>query len=230
MLEIHIFNDKQCIQITDLDLHTLQRQGMLCSAREGLRFYIYSFNPLVSFNSHYKPLKTVWPWSSWTCISPAFVNSVAPDQLASSSGSALFVITYVFVSTTWIYWLTFRSGRGILIYSAWQGHFSPLLRWWWSCVSTTPNINVRILEVVMVFRFYGPFSNISVTYIVLALLPFSCIDTDLIFTDLPCIYGTAPPPPPPPCPILCQTQNVTDSLLLKSILGRYQPDRIKAKC
>ena len=39
------------------------------------------------------------PWSCWTRICPAFVNSVDPDQLASEEanwyGSALFVIKYV---------------------------------------------------------------------------------------------------------------------------------------
>ena len=41
-----------------------------------------------------------WTWACWTRICPAFANSVAPDQLASSkasrSGSALFVFQYVF--------------------------------------------------------------------------------------------------------------------------------------
>ena len=60
---------------------------------------------------------------------PVWANSVDPDQLASEeanwSGSALFVIKYVnSYKKTWIKksdWLEIRSGRGILIYSVWQG-------------------------------------------------------------------------------------------------------------
>ena len=42
LIEIHIFNDKQCRsrsvqKPTDLDLHCLPRQGMTCSVREGLK-------------------------------------------------------------------------------------------------------------------------------------------------------------------------------------------------
>ena len=60
-----------------------------------------------------------------TC--PVLANSVDPDQLASEeanwSGSALFVIQHVNFyqkpgSSNLIGWET-RSGRGILIYSAW---------------------------------------------------------------------------------------------------------------
>ena len=46
LIGIHIFNDKLCrsrsvgFQPTDLDLHCLLRQGMSCSAREGLRAMI----------------------------------------------------------------------------------------------------------------------------------------------------------------------------------------------
>ena len=61
--------------------------------------------------------------------SPAFENSVDPDELASEeaswSGSSLFAIKYInFISTIrikWSDWLKIRSGCGILIYSAWQG-------------------------------------------------------------------------------------------------------------
>ena len=62
-----------------------------------------------------------------TC--PVLANSEVPDQLASEeanwSGSALFVIKYVTFSqkpglSNLIGW-EIRSGRGILIYSAWEG-------------------------------------------------------------------------------------------------------------
>ena len=61
--------------------------------------------------------------------SPAFENSVDPDELASEeanwSGSSLLAIKYInFISTIrikWSDWLKIRSGCGILIYSAWQG-------------------------------------------------------------------------------------------------------------
>ena len=53
---------------------------------------------------------TLKPWSCWTCICPAFDNSVDPVQLASEeanwSGSALFVIDYVnFKNLDQVIWL-----------------------------------------------------------------------------------------------------------------------------
>ena len=68
------------------------------------------------------------PLSCWTQIYPAFANSVDPDQLASEEsnwyGSTVCHSVGEFISTFWIKtadWLMIRSGRGILIYSAWQG-------------------------------------------------------------------------------------------------------------
>ena len=62
---------------------------------------------------------------------PCFANILDPDKLASEkanwSGSAL----CEFIATIWIKlsdWLKIRSGSGILIYSAWQGLKSLLLR------------------------------------------------------------------------------------------------------
>ena len=60
---------------------------------------------------------------------PVLANSIDPDHFASEeanwSGSALFNINYVnFYQKTGSSnndWLEIRSGRGILIYSAWQG-------------------------------------------------------------------------------------------------------------
>ena len=75
------------------------------------------------------------PLSCWTRIYPVFANSVDPNQLASEeanwSGSKLFAIKFVkFIATIRIKqadWLKIRSGRDILIYSAWQG-----LKWIWN--------------------------------------------------------------------------------------------------
>ena len=54
---IHIFHDKQCRsrsgllqKPTDLDLHCLLRQGMPCSAREGLKVHFFWFFFLLSKN------------------------------------------------------------------------------------------------------------------------------------------------------------------------------------
>ena len=62
------------------------------------------------------------PLSCWTWIYPAFANSVYPDQLILICTVCHSV--YEFMSTISIKasdWLTFRNGRGLLIYSEWQG-------------------------------------------------------------------------------------------------------------
>ena len=46
MIEIYIFNDKQCTKPTDLDLHCLLRQSMSCSAREGLIFFLLFYEKI----------------------------------------------------------------------------------------------------------------------------------------------------------------------------------------
>ena len=104
-----------------------------------------------------------------------FANSVDPDQLASEEAnwwSQLILIctvchsVYAFISTIWIKesdWLTIRSGRGILIYSAWQGlsanwHFEDKgqgrIRWVCVCVCVCGGGGVDSVEPPIDLKFH----------------------------------------------------------------------------
>ena len=111
----------------DTDLHNLKDASFLLSPICILTWsctnvvYVYMFVKVIQIKICLTLLLLNTPCT-------VLANSVDPDQLASEeanwSGSALFVIKHVnFIKNPdQVIWLAgIRSGRGILIYSAWEG-------------------------------------------------------------------------------------------------------------
>ena len=79
-----------------------------------------------------------------TC--PVLANSVDPDQLASKE-----LCEFLWKKNKkkkkrikWSDWLEIRSGRGILIYSAWQGLMNSLGAFWrWACWLKIPVADLK---------------------------------------------------------------------------------------
>ena len=115
---LHWFNSDQCLFFSAVDF---QNQPII-----SMTTHIRSFLLMKALVRLYRCLclhvhLTLVLLNPDIHLYPVFANSVDPDQLASKTG--LCHLIYEFMSTIWIKlpdWLKIRSGRGILIYSAWH--------------------------------------------------------------------------------------------------------------